>query len=141
MLRVPRPAGPGQRQRHRADRAAARPRRAVRRARADRGARARAARSPPPATGLTPPPRATGPSRPQPAPAVVVSAADPGTALTPAGHRAAGELHRGNDADGLVRWAGGRPRRYRAAALGPAAQVRTGLPGNTASRPIPPAAS
>src|SRR5215472_17108364 len=85
MLRVPGPAGPGQRRRHRADRAAARPRRAVWRARADRGARARTARSPPPATGLTPPPWGHHPSRPQPAPAVVVPAADPRTALAPAG--------------------------------------------------------
>jgi len=41
--------------------------------------------------------------------AVVVSTADPGTALTPAGHRAGSALHRGNDADGLVRRAGRQP--------------------------------
>src|SRR5215472_730244 len=48
------------------------------------------------------------PSRPQPAPAVAAPATDP----APAGHRAAGEPHRGNDADGLVRRAGCAPRRY-----------------------------
>src|SRR5215472_11123470 len=118
MLRVPGPAGPGQRRRHRADRAAARPRRAVWRARADRGARARAARSPPPATSLTPRPRPPA-ARAQPAPAVVAPAADPGTALTPAGHLAASEPRRGNDADGWFAGPDARPRRYRAAAPGP----------------------
>jgi hypothetical protein len=117
MLRVPCPAGSGQRWRHRADRAAPRPRCAVWRARADRGARARSARSPPPATGLTPRP---GPPavRPQRAPAVVAPTADPGIALTPAGHRVAGELHRSNDAGGLVRRAGCPPCRYRVATPG-----------------------
>ena len=57
------------------------------------------------------------------------------------GHLAAGEPHRSNDADGLVRWAGCKPRRYRVIGPGPAAQVRTGLPCNTASPPIPQAAS
>jgi len=52
-----------------------------------------------------------------------VAAADPGTALTPAGHRAAGELHRGNDAEGLVHRAGCQPAGTGAAAIGPAVRV------------------
>ena len=58
-----------------------------------------------------------------------------------AGHLAASELHRGNDADGLVRQAECQPRRYRATGPGPAAQVRTGPPCTTAPPPIPHAAS
>src|SRR5262249_37157506 len=81
------------------------------------------------------------PPRNQPAPALVTPAAGPGTSLTPAGHHAASEPHRGNDADGLVRRAGCPPRRYRVAALGPAAQVRTGPPCNTTSPPVPQAAA
>jgi len=60
---------------------------------------------------------------PQLALAVMVAAADPGTALTPAGHRAAGELHRGNDAEGLVHRAGCQPAGTGAAAIGPAVRV------------------
>ena len=74
-------------------------------------------------------------------PRAAAPTADSGTALTPAGHPAAGELHRSTDADGLVRRAGCQPRRYTVAAPGPAAQVRAGLPYNTASPSIPHAAS
>ena len=125
--------------RHRADRAAPLPRRAVRCARADRGARARAALSPPPATSLRPPPGP--PARHQPAPAVLVPTAIPGTRGHACRHRAAGELHRGNDAGGLVRPgrmpalpAPGSPHRA-------SSQTRTACRAKTASSPVPHAAS